>query len=958
MRTLEPVMEDKKAWIEDVLARLRAGEEIEDLLPPERSVPLSLIRQLKEEVARLIRMEISAATRVAEATRVLAAACEDPTASALAFHACALARHFSGQYQEALDCYERAEAIYRQLGREVEAARIARAKVDVLMYRGDYERALAVAAWAREVFRRHGESLLLAQLETNVGNIYHRLDRYREALRFYEYAREIFLQQGDELGLALTHFNSANQYTSLGEFERALASYQEARRIYEKLSFSNMVNEVDYSLAWLAFQRGRFHESLTQFAEVKVRARESGDAVLAALCDLDMAEIYLHLNAYEDAGESARSAAEVFAQLKMNYERAKAQMYLGLASAHRRDLSAAAHFLEEARRGFHAEGNFVWCALSNLYLSEVLIAQNQWEAAWQLGVEARALFQEQGLVTKVASAELQLARIQLAKGDVQDAERFCRFALNRIRGRDALELKQKGWHLLGAVLEQKGDEERAYRAYRRAIAHLEDLRSHIRVDEYRCTFVSDKLSVYEDLTALCLRAGTPEKVAEAFAVVEAAKARALAELLAAEQRIESKRREPRIERLHREWNRVREELNWLFNRLQEQQLHPTRRRAPAEEELRREIRRRERQLRRLSHQLQMYDAEYADLRVTSHVSAPQVQEVLQEDVFLEYFLARGKIGAFILTRDEISVFPEIAEADRVAPLLRQLRFALRKFALGERYAQAHLKDMSVLVNHYLRELYQALIAPIESALEGERVIIAPSGFLHYVPFHALQNGREYLADQREVSYCPSASVYRLCVQKARTRPRGGPAVIVGVWDEATPFVREEVAELASIWTDALVLTGEAATLENFRRAAPSGRVLHLASHGLFRPDNPLFSALRLKDGWLNFYDIFNLTLRAELVVLSACETGMNAIFPGDELFGLMRGFLYAGVPSLLASLWTVSDRSTATFMRYFYAGWQQGLSKRAALRNAHLAVRARYEHPYYWAPFVLIGAPF
>jgi CHAT domain-containing protein len=119
----------------------------------------------------------------------------------------------------------------------------------------------------------------------------------------------------------------------------------------------------------------------------------------------------------------------------------------------------------------------------------------------------------------------------------------------------------------------------------------------------------------------------------------------------------------------------------------------------------------------------------------------------------------------------------------------------------------------------------------------------------------------------------------------------------------------------------------------------------------------MFSALKLSDAWLNFYDIFSLNLPAELVTLSACETGMNEVFPGDELFGLMRGFLYAGAPSLIVSLWVVNDRSTAEFMRWLYTGLSEGLSKRAALRQAQLMIKQEYRHPYYWAPFILMGAP-
>ena len=117
----------------------------------------------------------------------------------------------------------------------------------------------------------------------------------------------------------------------------------------------------------------------------------------------------------------------------------------------------------------------------------------------------------------------------------------------------------------------------------------------------------------------------------------------------------------------------------------------------------------------------------------------------------------------------------------------------------------------------------------------------------------------------------------------------------------------------------------------------------------------MFSSLKLGDSWLNLFDIFNLQLGAELTVLSACETGMSTVWEGDELLGLARGFLYAGTPSLLVSLWTVNDRSTAQLMRHFYEGLQRGVSKARALQDAVLEVKTAFPHPYYWAPFILMG---
>ena len=119
----------------------------------------------------------------------------------------------------------------------------------------------------------------------------------------------------------------------------------------------------------------------------------------------------------------------------------------------------------------------------------------------------------------------------------------------------------------------------------------------------------------------------------------------------------------------------------------------------------------------------------------------------------------------------------------------------------------------------------------------------------------------------------------------------------------------------------------------------------------------MFSFLKLADSALNFYGLLDLKTRAEMVTLSACHTGLNAVFPGDELHGLMRGFLYAGARALVVSLWAVNDKSTSKLMSEMYSRIKLGQSKRRSLRAAQLAIKEEFGHPYYWAPFTLIGDP-
>jgi CHAT domain-containing protein len=161
--------------------------------------------------------------------------------------------------------------------------------------------------------------------------------------------------------------------------------------------------------------------------------------------------------------------------------------------------------------------------------------------------------------------------------------------------------------------------------------------------------------------------------------------------------------------------------------------------------------------------------------------------------------------------------------------------------------------------------------------------------------------------------------------------------------------------VARVLPRALKLIGAEATLGAFREHAPGASYLHLATHGEFRGDDPHLSSLHLADAPVNLHELYDLNLSARLVVLSGCQTAMGRASAGEELVGLSHGFLHAGAGSLVVSLWAVNDRSTAELMSGFYGRVAGGLPPASALRQAMIAHRERHPHPYFWAPFVLIG---
>ena len=179
--------------------------------------------------------------------------------------------------------------------------------------------------------------------------------------------------------------------------------------------------------------------------------------------------------------------------------------------------------------------------------------------------------------------------------------------------------------------------------------------------------------------------------------------------------------------------------------------------------------------------------------------------------------------------------------------------------------------------------------------------------------------------------------------------------MLGVPDRRAPHIAAEASAAAAGLPAPRLFLGEEATEGVLRALGPASRYLHIATHGLFRHDNPLFSAIRLGDCHLSLQDLYRLPLSAELVTLSGCSTGLSVVVGGDELMGLMRGLLFAGAHALLVTLWDVNDQTSARFMASFYRHLGDGGDKAAAAGKAMRELREEFPHPYYWAPFAVVG---
>jgi CHAT domain-containing protein len=395
---------------------------------------------------------------------------------------------------------------------------------------------------------------------------------------------------------------------------------------------------------------------------------------------------------------------------------------------------------------------------------------------------------------------------------------------------------------------------------------------------------------------------------------------------------------------------MREELNWYYRRLEIEQLQgddPARERV---EKLRRQVLAHENELLRAFREI---PASQQLAYTFPPVSVDRIRAALPPDSALaEYFSVKDQFVAAILTRQSLEIVP-LAPVSRVTNLIRMLDFQIGKFHLGGEYIREFEKPLFQAIQVHLRSLYIELFSPLRRRLSCRHLVIVPHGPLHYVPFHALFDSERYLIDSYTISYAPSATVFAVCQERAVSAT--GPPLVMGVPDIQAPFIREEVMAVAQTLPGAQVFLGRDATDAIFRKKGSQSRTIHLATHGTFRQDNPMFSGIRLGETYLSLYDLYQLKVECELFTLSGCATGVNVVASGDELLGLTRGLLYAGARSVLLTLWNVHDLSTAEFMTAFYRHWKDNSSKPMALRAAMLELRDRYPHPYYWAPFALTG---
>jgi hypothetical protein len=729
------------------------------------------------------------------------------------------------------------------------------------------------------------------------------------------------------------------------------------------------------NLGLLRMSRGEYGQALESLLESRSLSDELGLEPKRAAADLVLARTYQALNLDAEAAETSGQAVETLRRHEhLPFELANALLRNGLIAEWRGDLALARQNLTEARMLFARIGNEAWETMAQLAGLRVTAAEATRPALAPLLVEVASVSKrlgDLGSPDQAAAGYLLQGEIALRLGHHEPALASIHAARDIGEQISADGVLYQAYTAEGILLEADSPDE-ARAAFARAVEHLERLRAGARADDLKLAVVGQGVNLYERIARLLLGAvdaqGVEQRWREAFRWLERGKSRGLLED-ALSGPVRSTNVTPRVQRARERVADLRGRLNAAYRIRFSVDAEPVRGAAALADDLEAL----ERDLSHATRELQILLRGDRAVDVSALIDVERVQSALDPGTcLLEYVILDDEIACFVVRHDGFEVRRSIASRQAVEKAASWLWFHIRKGTYGPEFLRSNHATLARSVNQAIQQLGSALLVPVQDLLDGaSHVVVVPHSLLHGVPIHALTYRDGILLDAMTVSYAPSAAVFAASADHGAEVPTNGETngqtvghggqvnrpLIVAPDIPDLPWVADEARRIAALFPDAVSLMGVDATLEAVRSEARACDALHLATHGVFRSDNPTYSALELVDGWLSVGELAELSGGRALICLSACHMGMSGVGPGDELLGLTRAVLGSGAQALIASLWAANDDTAPAYMEALYAGLRAGKSRAESLRDAALQTRRREAHPYFWAPFILVGAP-
>lgn len=905
-----------------------------------------LLIALGDEAEKLVVVEVSSAISSAELLVALSDEMNLPGPQARSRRALGQALAYSGRFEQALRVCEDAAAIAEAAGEAVQAARARLASIHALGELGRYAEAVETGVRAWRMLIDAGEPALAARADLNLGVIYRKWDQPRKAVEHFDRAREGLKRE--PMILAQLHSNRGEALLAIDDLEGAEAAFREALPVFEEAGHQWGAAIVEGNLADLAARQGHLDRALFHFESARRHIERDESPTHLARILVEQGDAKAALGMLLDALADYQAALPVLDEHHQPAEAARARAGLAPVLVRLGRLEDADQTLADALAQLEALGQV--SAQSRLLLVRAELARRRGRIDDATHLADRALEIARDRPIDAAVARHRLGWMALDRGDCDAAATMADEALRVAEAAGITPLIADLLHLRGCVLHRRGDFDGSVSELRRAVHHLERVRSALQAERFRAAFLGDRLAAYESLVRAIIDRGGESAATEALEAAELAKSRALSDLVRGSRAVGETAADRRAESsaLVQERLRLQEQLNNWYRRQPGNIDQPWRMRAAE-----------------LEQALSSLEARIASTQTVrddldSPISAQEIQLALDEqDVLVEYFAVEDDLLVFCVTRHAVTAQWAGLRMQTVRDLVRRVQFQLGRALRPGALQGPRAKRLHVDADSALRALHDAVIPPMIAAIQdGSTLIVIPHGPLHAVPFAALHNGEGYLVEAYEIITAPSAGLLARLTKRSEHPARSGDRVVVSVADDMAPRIRDEAEEVAAILHPVQLLQDSKATVDAVAAAVATASLVHFSCHGRFDSQNPLGSGLRMYDRWLTVRDAYRLRLHNAVLVLSGCETGQSRVGSGDELAGLLRGFFAAGASSALVSLWVVEDASAIELMRRFYGnlgGVNGGRSSAAALREAQCGLLRKGWHPVLWAPFILVG---
>ncbi len=756
---------------------------------------------------------------------------------------------------------------------------------------------------ARASFLAVGAAVPAAKAGVNLGIVLRMMGRPGDALEcFTDALPHLF---AEPLARGMVESNRAEALLDLDRFDDAARTFETALEVLNSGNHDHAAAVVEGNLADLLSRRGDIDASLPRFDNASARFERVGASADAARLLAEEAEALLTAGALRKCVRLFDRALPALRQSRLTRETARACLGAGIALLKLGDHNAAAEFLEEAAATAEVCGAGPLLAEARLALAEAALAAGRTDEAHRLASAVLECSQDRPLFRARVIATL--ATIAMKQGDDPRVLTLIDEGLRFSRELHAAPLAARFNHLKALSLAHRGDHQAAHAAFRAAIEHAERRRTAIRAEQLRTAFLESAEQLYHDAVSTALDDSTPESIREALRVAELIKARTLLENRTAADAGNS----------DSDCTECLSRLNTLYSRLGPN----VRQSGPDQSETHARLVELEAQLDRLHDRRA---TEVSTERETTHATIDAWRKRLPAKcAAVVYLTDRDAVSAIVVTASQTTLHRHLATRREITQLARRIGFDIER-------SLAHPAAATAASDATLARVADMLVRPLLPSFDGsDRVSLVPCRELHALPvtaatLHASPGGTT------SFTLAPGFGVGLRLAELPRRTPRR--ALIIGVADELAPLAEEEARDVARHWPDATLLTGKDASVDAVMPSLASADLVHFAGHGIFDPDFPMSSRLRLGDRWVTAREFTGRFNPGVVVVMSGCDTGQSA-GGGEDRYGLTRACLSSGASAVVGSLWRLSD----SFARSAFVELHARFSASSACDSASLA---------------------